>query len=73
MIRQETRIAVVTVSDRCFTGEEEDKSGPFILQYLKEKGHQIFREVCVADEFKIIQVRIKAKFFLRDDLRQIVL
>lgn len=58
MSREANRIAVVTVSDRCSQGSEEDKSGPFLGDYLREKGHEIALSSCIPDDFLTIQVRM---------------
>jgi len=35
---QDARVVVLTISDRCFAGEQEDASGPAVVQLLKEAG-----------------------------------
>jgi len=44
------KVAVITVSDRGFKGEREDRSGKYIIQYFKEKGWQIADYRIVPDE-----------------------
>ena len=46
MGEKEMRIGVVTVSDRCFRGECEDRSGPAISD--------CFREICERVEFRLV-------------------
>ena len=53
-----SRVAVLTISDRCSRGETEDKSGPYIANSLAEKGHQIVNKFCIPDDFQIIQVSL---------------
>ena len=44
------KVAVITVSDRGYRGEREDRSGKYILQYFKERGWQIAGYEVVPDE-----------------------
>jgi molybdenum cofactor synthesis domain-containing protein len=45
------RVAVLTVSDRCFRGEREDLSGPALCKVVREKlGWEIAATSCLADE-----------------------
>lgn len=44
------RAKVITVSDRCFRGEREDKSGPAVAELLKEAGFAVGVLGLVADE-----------------------
>lgn len=44
------RVSVLTVSDRCSKGEAEDKTGPAILDFFKERGAQICEHLCLPDE-----------------------
>jgi molybdenum cofactor synthesis domain-containing protein len=48
-------VGIVTVSDRCSRGEEQDRSGPFIEQWLTEHlGAQVLRRSIVPDEQALI-------------------
>lgn len=38
------KAAVITVSDRCSTGEKVDKSGPAVAQMLEEAGFPLSTE-----------------------------
>ncbi len=38
MERKDFRVAVITLSDRSYSAEREDLSGPAIISYLREKG-----------------------------------
>lgn len=38
MEREDFRVAVITLSDRSYSGEREDLSGPAIREYLREHG-----------------------------------
>ena len=42
--------AVITLSDRCSSGEREDESGPAIEKRLMEEGHQIIERLVLPDD-----------------------
>ncbi len=44
------KVAVITLSDRAFSGEREDLSGPAIMEYLKAKGYSLPECVLLADD-----------------------
>ena len=44
------KAAVITVSDRSFRGEREDKSGPVLSAILSENGYEITEELLLPDE-----------------------
>ena len=44
------KAAVITVSDRCSTGEKVDKSGPAVAQMLEEAGFPVIYRGLVPDE-----------------------
>ena len=44
------KAAVVTLSDKGFAGEREDKSGPLICEMLTEAGYDVQRTVLLPDE-----------------------
>ena len=44
------KAAVITVSDRCSTGEKGDKSGPAVAQMLEEAGFPVIYRGLVPDE-----------------------
>ena len=41
---QRWKAAVVTLSDKGYAGEREDKSGPLIQEMLMKEGYENFRE-----------------------------
>jgi molybdopterin adenylyltransferase len=44
-------VAILNVSDRCSRGEEEDRSGPLIAQWMRDQlGAEVVALVCVPDE-----------------------
>ncbi len=44
------KAAVITVSDRSFRGEREDKSGPVLSAILSENGYEVIQELLLPDE-----------------------
>ena len=43
-------VAVITLSDKGFAGEREDKSGPLICEMLKEAGYDVVETILLPDE-----------------------
>jgi len=52
------RVGVLTVSDRSFTGERPDQSGPAIVQVIKDMNWIIVRMEIVPDDFDLISHRL---------------
>ncbi len=52
------KMAVITVSDKGYRGEREDKSGKYIIEYFKEKGWEITGYDIVPDEKDIIAEKL---------------
>lgn len=50
--------AVITLSDRCYKGEREDKSGPAIVEVLKEKGYDIVETILLPDGRPMLQANL---------------
>lgn len=44
------RLAVLTVSDRCASGDQEDRSGEVIVRWAQERGAEVVERSCVPDE-----------------------
>ena len=44
------KVAVITLSDRAFSGQREDLSGPAIMEYLRAKGYSLPEYVLLADD-----------------------
>ena len=44
------KAAVVTLSDKGFAGEREDKSGPLICEILTEAGYDVQKTILLPDE-----------------------
>src|SRR4030042_3689272 len=53
------KIAVITVSDKGYKGEREDRSGKYIIDFFKEKGWDIAEYSIVPDEVSMIREKIK--------------
>ena len=47
--------AVITISDRAFSGEYEDKTGPVISQMLKDAGYHVIESLVIPDEREQIE------------------
>lgn len=61
------RCAVITLSDKGFNNEREDKSGPSIALILKEKGFKVVEELILPD----VQKRIETELIRLSDGRQV--
>lgn len=57
--KQNRKIAVITVSDKGYRGEREDRSGKYIVDFFKEKGWDIAEYSIVPDEVDLIKDKIK--------------
>jgi molybdenum cofactor synthesis domain-containing protein len=53
------RVAVLTVSDRCAAGTDEDISGPTLVEAFREAGHQVALMAVVPDDRKQIAAALK--------------
>ena len=54
------RAKVITVSDRCFRGEREDKSGPAVAELLRQAGYQTAEPGLVPDEMEQIAEALRS-------------
>ena len=59
--------AVITLSDKGYKGEREDKSGPAICEILKENGYEIVETLLLPDE----QVMLQKELVRLSDQRQV--
>jgi molybdopterin adenylyltransferase len=57
--KKNRKIAVITVSDKGYRGEREDRSGKYIIDFFKEKGWDITEYSIVPDEVGMIRDKIK--------------
>ena len=53
------KVAIITVSDKGYHGEREDRSGKYIIQYFKEKGWEIADYEIIPDEKDMISKKLK--------------
>ncbi len=51
--------AVITLSDRAFNGEYEDRSGPAIKEILEEKGYQVIEQIVLPDGRPRLEAELK--------------
>lgn len=47
--------AVITVSDSCYSGQKEDRSGPALAEALERAGFDVGAREIVPDEFNVIR------------------
>ncbi len=55
MDNRKWRAAVVTLSDKGYAGEREDKSGPLVCEMLREAGYDVEKSILLPDEQKEIE------------------
>jgi molybdopterin adenylyltransferase len=55
----QARVVVLTISDRCFRGEQEDKSGPVVCQLLETTGLHVAVAETLPDELKLIAANLR--------------
>jgi molybdopterin adenylyltransferase len=54
-------VGILNVSDRCSRGEETDRSGPLIAQWMREQlGAEVVELACVPDERDQIEAKLVA-------------
>lgn len=51
-------VGILTISDGCFKGEREDKSGKYLFEKCKEFGWNVLKYEIVPDEKEIIKVKL---------------
>jgi len=57
-MKKTLKVAVITVSDKGYRGEREDRSGKYIVDYFKEKGWEVSDHIIVPDEVDIIKEKL---------------
>jgi len=57
-MKKTLKIAVITVSDKGYRGEREDRSGKYIVDYFKEKEWEVSDYTIVPDETDIIRDKL---------------
>ena len=54
------RAVVITVSDRCARGEQEDVSGETLVELLREAGAEVVARVILADDLEPLAAALRA-------------
>ena len=49
------RVAILTVSDRTFAGEREDRSGPALAEAVSERGWEVSKRAVVPDDEEAVR------------------
>ena len=57
--REGTRVAVLTISDSCSRGEQEDKSGPAVVELLESVGASAVAAEILPDELELIAAALR--------------
>lgn len=52
------KVAVLTISDRCFSGQKEDKSGKIIQELIKKLPGEIIKYEVIPEEFIMIKEKL---------------
>lgn len=55
----DTRVVVLTISDRCSRGEQTDRSGPALVEMLEEAGVAALVTEILPDELELIAVALR--------------
>ncbi len=58
-MKKQFKVAVITVSDKGYRGQREDRSGKYIIEYFKKKGWQIAHYSIVPDNKEMISAELK--------------
>lgn len=58
IMKRKWRTAVITLSDKGYAGEREDKSGPLIREIVEEQGYEVAEMVLLPDEQKLIEEKL---------------
>lgn len=57
-MKRKWRTAVITLSDKGYAGEREDKSGPLIKEMVEEQGYEVVDMIVLPDEQKMIEEKL---------------
>ena len=49
---------MITLSDKGARGEREDKSGPAIVERLKQNGYEVVEQILIADEQSLLKTHL---------------
>jgi len=58
-MEKKLKAAVITVSDKGYRGQREDRSGKYIVQYFKQRGWEITDYDIVPDNQELIEKKLK--------------
>src|SRR5450756_847738 len=58
-MEQTFKIAVITVSDKGYRGEREDRSGKYLIDFFREKQWDISDYIIVPDEKDLIKEKLE--------------
>lgn len=58
IMKRKWRTAVITLSDKGYAGEREDKSGPLIKEMVEEQGYEVVDMIVLPDEQKMIEEKL---------------
>lgn len=58
IMKKKWRTAVITLSDKGYVGEREDKSGPLIREIVEEQGYEVAEMILLPDEQKMIEEKL---------------
>lgn len=53
------KTAIITLSDKGYAGEREDKSGPLIREMIEQEGYETTAMILLPDEQKMIEEKLK--------------
>lgn len=59
LLAEKTRVAVLTISDRCFAGTQQDQSGPAVVKMLQRAGAAQVATETLPDEMELIAAALK--------------
>ncbi|TCS75980.1 molybdenum cofactor synthesis domain-containing protein [Muricomes intestini] len=57
-MKKRWKTAIITLSDKGYAGEREDKSGPLILEMIEEAGYEAAEVVLLPDEQQMIEEKL---------------
>ncbi len=55
IIEKKWKAAIITLSDKGYAGEREDKSGPLIQEIIENAGYDVIKMILLPDEQKLIE------------------
>ncbi len=57
-MKENLRVAVLTISDKCAKGLRQDRSGEYIIHFFKDNNWKISEYVIIPDELELIQKKL---------------